>query len=86
MLEGQAKSIYSPLLSVLKNGQHCTDYGLTNVPKLMETTRHSLDFTPMHYAAIESNRELNKSLKVIALLLLIFGPNMIILFSTGVKP
>ena len=40
----------------------------------------------MHYAAIESNRELNKSLKVIALLLLIFGPNMIILFLTGVKP
>ena len=40
----------------------------------------------MHYAAIESNRELNKSLKVIALLLLIFGPNMMILFLTGVKP
>ena len=34
----------------------------------------------LHYAAIESNRELNKSLKVIALLLLIFGPNLIILF------
>ena len=31
---------------------------------------------PMHYAAIESNRELNKSLKVIALLWLIFDPNM----------
>ena len=39
----------------------------------------------MHYAAIESNRELNKSLKVIALLLLIFGPNLIILFLAGVK-
>ena len=46
-----------------------------------------LDFIPpMHYAAIESNRELNKSLKVFAWLLLIFGPNMIILFLTGVKP
>ena len=31
----------------------------------------------LHYAAIESNRELNKSLKVIASLLLIFGPNLI---------
>ena len=41
---------------------------------------------PMHYAAIESNRELTKSLKVIALYLLIFGPNMIILFLTCVKP
>ena len=40
----------------------------------------------VHYAAIESNRELNKSLKVIALLLLIFGPNLMILFFTGVKP
>ena len=40
----------------------------------------------LHYAAIESNRELSKSLKVIALLLLIFGPNMMILFLTGVKP
>ena len=40
----------------------------------------------LHYAAIESNRELNKSLKVIALLLLIFGPNLMILFFTGVKP
>ena len=40
----------------------------------------------MHYAAVESNRELDKSLKVIALLLLIFGPNMIILFLTCVKP
>ena len=38
----------------------------------------------LHYAAIESNRELNKSLKVIALLLLFFGPNMII-FLTCVK-
>ena len=38
------------------------------------------------YAAIESNRELTKSLKVIALHLLIFGPNMIILFLTCVKP
>ena len=44
------------------------------------------DDSAMHYAAIESNRELNKSLKVIALLLLIFGPNMIILFLTCVKP
>ena len=34
----------------------------------------------LHCAAIESNRELSKSLKVIALLLLIFGPNLIILF------
>ena len=34
----------------------------------------------LHYAAIESKRELNKSLKVIALPLLIFGPNMMILF------
>ena len=34
----------------------------------------------LHYAAIESNRELNKSLKVIALLLLIFGPNLMIFF------
>ena len=41
---------------------------------------------PMHYAAIESNRELDKSLKVFAWLLLIFGPNMIILFLNGVKP
>ena len=41
---------------------------------------------PLHYAAIESNRELTKSLKVIALHLLIFGPNMIILFLTCVKP
>ena len=40
----------------------------------------------LHYAAIESNRELIKSVKVIALLLLIFGPNMIVLFSTCVKP
>ena len=40
----------------------------------------------MHYAAIESNRELDKSFKVIALLLLIFGPNMIIIFFAGVKP
>ena len=40
----------------------------------------------LHYAAIESKRELNKSLKVIALLLLIFGPNMMILFLTCVKP
>ena len=43
-------------------------------------------FAAVHYAAIESNRELDKSLKVIALLLLIFGPNMIILFLTCVKP
>ena len=35
---------------------------------------------PLHYAAKESNRELDKSLKVIALLLLIFGPNMIFFF------
>ena len=41
---------------------------------------------PVHYAAIESNRELNKSLEVNALFLLIFGPNLIILFFTGVKP
>ena len=40
----------------------------------------------LHYAAIESNRELNKSLKDIALILLIFGPNMMILFLTCVKP
>ena len=39
----------------------------------------------IHYAAIESNRELNKSLKVIALLLLIFGSNMKFLFLSGVK-
>ena len=43
-------------------------------------------FLTMHYAAIESNRELNKSLKVNALLLLILRPNMIILFLTRVKP
>ena len=41
---------------------------------------------PMHYAAIEINRDLNKSVKVIALLLLIFGPNLMILFFTSVKP
>ena len=40
----------------------------------------------MHYAAIESNRELKKSLEVVALLLLIFGPNLIILCFPGVKP
>ena len=40
----------------------------------------------VHYAAIESNRELNKSLKVIALLLLSFGLNILILFFPGVKP
>ena len=38
----------------------------------------------LHYAAIvysiESNRELNKSFRVIALFLLIFGPNLIIIF------
>ena len=45
-----------------------------------------LPHSALHYAAIESNRELNKSLKVIALLLLIFGPNMLFLFLTGVKP
>ena len=38
------------------------------------------DGSPLHYAAIESNRELNKSFKVIALLLLIFGPNLIMIF------
>jgi len=37
------------------------------------------DLQPLHYAATEDNKELNKSLKVIALL--IFGPNMTILFS-----
>ena len=41
---------------------------------------------PLHYAATESNMELNKSLKVSALLLLIFGPNIIIIFLTYVKP
>ena len=44
------------------------------------------NYDPLHYAAKESNRELNKSLEVIALLLLIFGPNLIILCFPGVKP
>ena len=52
--------------------------------KLRPTDRPS-DST-LHYAAIESNWELKKSLKSMALLLLIFGPILIILFLTGVKP
>ena len=46
----------------------------------------SVSLTTLHYVAIESNQELNKSLKVMAQLLLIFGPNLIILFLAGVKP
>ena len=51
--------------------------------KLRPTDRPS-DST-LHYAAIESNWELKKSLKVMALLLLTFGPNLKILFLACVK-
>ena len=53
----------------------------------MNTIDHDIIMAlSMHYAAIENNRMLNKSFKVIALLLLIFGPNLIIIFFIGVKP
>ena len=66
-----------------------TDESTQNIGPFLETLFCIALFVgsfTMHYAAIESNRELNKSLKVIALLLLIFGQNLKILFLDLCKP
>ena len=66
-----------------EEGEHTFDkmqfLPLTNIESLLyQNTKAS---SSMCYMSLMYLSELNKSLKVIALLLLIFGPNVIILFD-----